>query len=377
MGDASGAISPSASARSSGKIHLITRVALYVSLAVVLGLVIDRGLRERSEQATLRASNDRLAWVRGLTQPSQKHLAAEYSDKGGRLLADPPADAEKLLDPETLVLGHYVDAGEEAQLVDWPALQAQLAEATGKNVVTQEFWNSADDVAAVKAGKIQLVALHAADTPYLVNNAGFIPVAVLGTEAGANGNRLDIAVPANSKIEKLVDLRGHTLTCTAPDSMTGYRAAVVVLMQEAGLAPDRDYSIAYSHGQRRSVLGVVAGDFAAAALSDDKVKSMLKSGSIKAEDYRIIHQSQVIPRLTIGYVYNLKPELIAKVTSVMLQFQNEGGTTEETGGIPMHFFPLDYKQDFFFLRTIDDFFDPRLRKMRRGKPAPGDTLPNA
>jgi phosphonate transport system substrate-binding protein len=262
------------------------------------------------------------------------------------LLADAPGDPDKLIDPDTLILAHYVDADDDAQLVDWAALQAQLAEATGKNIVGREFWNSADDVAAVKAGKVQLVALHAADTPYLVNNAGFIPVAVLGTEAGATGNRLNIAVPASSTIEKLADLRGHTLTCTAPDSMTGYRAAVVVLMQEAGLVADRDYTIAFSHGQRRSVLGLVAGEFAAAALSDDKVKSMLKNGSIKADDYRVIHQSQVIPRLTIGYVYNLKPELAAKATAVILQFQNEGGHTAESDSVPMRFFPTDYKQDF-------------------------------
>ena len=304
------------------------------------------------------------------SQKPQKHLMPEYTDKADRLLADPPSDPERLLDPDTLVLAHYVDAEEDVQLVDWGSLQDQLAKATGKQVVRQEFWNSPDEVAAIKAGQIQLVAMHAADAPYLVNNAGFIPVAVLGTEAGATGNRLDIAVPANSNIQTLADLRGHTLTCTAPDSVTGYRAAVVVLLQEAGLAPDRDYSIAFSHGQRRSVLGVIAGDSLAAALSHDKVRSMLKSGNIKADDYRVIYQSHVIPRLTIGYVYNLKPELAAQITTATLDFKNEGGATDESDGIPMRFFPIDYKNDFEFVRTIDDFFDPRLRKVLRVKPAP-------
>jgi phosphonate transport system substrate-binding protein len=210
-----------------------------------------------------------------------------------------------------------------------------------------------------------------------VNNAGFIPVAVLGTEAGASGNRLNIAVHGKSNIEKLADLRGHTLTCTAPDSMTGYRAAVVVLLQEAGLYPDRDYSIAFSHGQRRSVLGLIAGDSLAAALSDDKVHSMLKKGNIKPDDYRVIYQSQVIPRLTIGYIYNLKPELAATLTAATLNFKNEGGATEESDGIPMRFFPIDYKQDFEFVRTIDNFFDPRLRKVLRAKPAPPVDPPNS
>src|SRR5262249_18296196 len=149
----------------------------------------------------------------------------------------------------------------DVQAVDWEDLQAQLAKATGKQVITQEFRNVADEIAAVKTGKIQIVALHAADTPYLVNNAGYIPIAVLGSEAGATGNRLNIAVGPKSKIQKLEDLRGHKLTCTLPDSMTGYRAAVVLLRQEAGMLPDVDYSLGFSMKQRRSILGLVSGDF--------------------------------------------------------------------------------------------------------------------
>ena len=208
---------------------------------------------------------------------------------------------QELLDPETLVLAHYQDADADTQLVDWEAFQSHLGEVTGKKVVGQEYLNSADDVAAIKAGNIHVVALHAADVPYVVNNAGFIPFAVLGTEAGAHGNHLDIAVPAKSKIRSLNDLRGRTLTCTTPDSITGYRAAIAVLSQEAGMRPDVDYSINFSFGQKRSVLGLASGEFEVAALSDDKLQSMLEKGSVSASDFRIVYESQVIPRLTIGY----------------------------------------------------------------------------
>ena len=211
------------------------------------------------------------------------------------------------------MLAHYQDADAETQLVDWDALQARLAEATGKKIVGQEYLNSADDVAALKAGTIHIVALHAADAPYVVNNAGFVPVAVLGSEDGAHGNHLDIAVAATSKIKALADVRGHALTCTTPDSITGYRAAIAVLAQQAGLRPDVDYNIDFSFGQKKSVLGVAAGDFEVAALSDDKLQSMLKKGSVTPAEYRLIYESEVIPRLTIGYAYNLQPELAAKV----------------------------------------------------------------
>ena len=164
--------------------------------------------------------------------------------------------------------------------------------------------------------------VHAADTPYLVNNAGFVPVAVVGSDAGAEGNRLDLAVPAKSDIHNLADFKGHTLTCTTPTSITGHRAAVALLLQEAGLRPDIDYSITFSLGQKRSVMGVVDGEYEAAALSHDEVASLLNSGRVQVSDYRVVYQSQVIPRFTIGYVYNLQPPLAAKISQAILDFQN-------------------------------------------------------
>ncbi|MBI2826489.1 MAG: PhnD/SsuA/transferrin family substrate-binding protein [Planctomycetia bacterium] len=322
------------------------------------------------ERADLQVAQSRLVAQHGLLQPARKRLAPEYSDKDGGFLADPPVDPRQWFDPDTLVLAYYKDAEVETQPVDWEGFQVHLSQATGRKIAGQEYLNSADEVDAIKAGAIQLVALHAADTPYLVNNAGFIPVAVLGTAEGAHGNHLVIAVAAKSDIKTLADIRGRTLTCTVPDSITGYRAAIAVLWQEAGIRPDVDYAIHFSHGQKRSVLGVAAGDFEVAALSDDKLQTMLKKGTVQASDYRIIHESQVIPRLTIGYVYNLKPDLAAQVVAAALSFANEEGATEESTGAPMRFFAIDYKKDFEFVRRIDDSFDPRVHKRPREKPTP-------
>ena len=121
-----------------------------------------------------------------------------------------------------------------------------------------------------------------------------------------------------------------------------------------------DYYINFSLGQRRSVVGLIGGDYQVAALSDDKVRSMLKQGSIKASDYRIIYQSAVIPRLTVGYVYNLRPQLAAQITAAAIAFGNEQGGADEDTGEPMRFLPTDYKNDFEFVRKIDDSFDPRF-----------------
>ncbi len=345
----------------------ILLAAVLGAAALLIGFNLFRGAQE---QANLRASQDRLVAYHGLTAPGRKRLAPMYEDKQGRMVADAPADAEKLLDPDTLVLAHYQDADTETQLVDWEAIATNLAQATGKKIVRQEYLNSADDVAAIKAGQIHIVALHAADAPYVVNNAGFVPVANLGNEDGAHGNHLDIVVAARSNVSKLADLRGATLTCTTPDSITGYRAAIAVLAQEANLRPDVDYWVNFSHGQKKSVLGLAAGDFEIAALSDDKLQSMLGKGSVKADDYRTIYESQVVPRLTIGYVYNLAPERAAQVAAAVIDFTNESGPADEATGKPMRFYATDYKKDFEFVRRIDDIFDPRFHKRPKAIPVP-------
>jgi phosphonate transport system substrate-binding protein len=350
-------VSPQVAARPSAS---AARWLLYLTLASAIGTIAYAEYQSLRASEMLRRSQALMVENIGVTAPVRKHLAAQFSDKRGRMLADPPSDAAKLVDPETLVVAYGEDSDLEVQPIDWPGFQSDLAAATGKHVETRIYQNTPDEVAEILAGKIHVIALHAADTPYLVNNAGFIPVAIVGSDSGAEGNRLDIAVAPTSQIKSLADFKGHTLTCTTPASITGHRAAVALLLQETGLRPDVDYTITFSLGQKRSVLGLVEGEYEAAALSDDKLRSLLKSQRLKESDYRMIFQSQVIPRFAIGYVYNLQPELAAKVGDAILGFKNENGSVGEDNPKPMHFVAVDYKKDFEFVRKIDESFDPRL-----------------
>ncbi|HEY2840915.1 MAG TPA: PhnD/SsuA/transferrin family substrate-binding protein [Pirellulales bacterium] len=352
----------------------LPRTILYACLLGAVAVAAFGVFSVGKERAAARASQDRLVAYHGLTPTTQKRLAPEFTDQDGGRLADPPSDPKLLLDPETLILAHYTDADADTQLVDWEAFQAHLAKATGKKIVGQEYLNSADDVAAIKAGEIHIVALHAADAPYVVNNVGFVPFAVLGTEDGAHGNHLVIAVSAKSQIKTLDDVRGHSLTCTVPESITGYRAAIVVLAEKTGMRPDVDYFISFSHGQKRSVFGLANGEYEVAALSDDKLQSKLKKGSVEAADVRVIYESEVIPRLTIGYVYNLNPELAAVVKGAALDFANDGGAEDESTGRPMRFTTSDYQKDFEFVRQIDDSFDPRFYKRPKTVPPPAPAV---
>jgi phosphonate transport system substrate-binding protein len=390
-----GSSSSSSSSRRSASVggRWLARAVLWLALAVTLVVAGLEWRRLPSAQAQRDSSSVDLVRSSGLMlEPATKHLATMFSDSGSRLLADAPADASKQIDPPSIVLAHLVASDAENPSIPWQELESALATATGKKVIDQPYDNSPEQMAHIKSGEMTLVALHAADAPFLVNNYGYQPIAVLGDEAGAaNGNHLDFIVPASSPIAKLADLRGHTLLCTVPSSITGYRAAVAVLMHSERLRPNVDYLIAWSLNQRESIEGVTSGKYEAAAVSDDKLQSMLAKGQVSASSYKMIWQSPVIPRTTIGWFYNLQPQLASKLRGAILAFRPgpaaaavnvtsaaDGGDSTDVAADgppapskPLHFVPIDYKKDFELVRIVDDQFDPRFQRPPKTGPRAG------
>jgi phosphonate transport system substrate-binding protein len=361
---------PAAPSASRGGFRIWGRLVLLFCLVVTVGYVGADAVRTISERNTTLALEQNAVSNCGLIVAPPKTLASRFTDVSGRLLADPPSSPDQLVDPDTLTIVH-LDNSDEVPGPSWEDFEKHLAEATGKHVIDGgEYDGTPDQYVQISAGKITLLAIHAADTPFVVNNYGFQPVAVLGNASGTNGNHLDIIVPANSPISVPLQLKGHSLACTAPSSITGYRAAVATLMNNDQLRPNVDYFIVWSMGQKKSILGVAARsqpdaaapadgkppkpEFEAAAVSDEKLQSLLDDGKIDKSQFRMIYQSDVIPRTTIGYFYNLKPELAAKIREAILNYNPPGGADV------LRFLPLDYKKDFQFVRDIDNSFDPRL-----------------
>jgi hypothetical protein len=75
---------------------------------------------------------------------------------------------------------------------------------------------------------------------------------------------------------------------------------------------------------------LLTGDYEAVALSDDKLQSLLRREKVKPADYRIVYESQIVPRFSIGYVYNLQPELAAKDLAGDSRIQERTGPCRRT-----------------------------------------------
>jgi phosphonate transport system substrate-binding protein len=137
-----------------------------------------------------------------------------------------------------------------------------------------------------------------------VNNVGFVPIAVAGDEHGPDGHRLNIIVNANSPMQVVSDIRGQVLECSQPLSITGYRAPLAYLSKMQGLQAGQDYQVTFSGTPSQSIRDIVNGATAAAAVSNDKLISMKGTGEISPKDYRVLYESEVIPRFAMGTMYN-------------------------------------------------------------------------
>jgi ABC transporter, phosphonate, periplasmic substrate-binding protein len=237
---------------SNGRAGAWGRAILFLALIAAILYAGNAAMRTLQARDAEKVTEDNTVRSVGLVTPTPKGLAEKFTDSQSRLLADPPAAADQLVDPDPIVVAH-IEGDSEAPGIGWKAFEKDLSAATGRKVVDKKFDNSADQLAEINKGGITILALHAADTPFLVDNYGFQPVAVLADQSGVNGNHLDIIVPANSPISSATDLKGHSLVCTVPASITGYRAAVALLMENQQMRPERRFF-------RDLVAGAVAVD---------------------------------------------------------------------------------------------------------------------
>jgi phosphonate transport system substrate-binding protein len=159
-------------------------------------------------------------------------------------------------------------------------------------------------------------------------------------------------------------------------------------MQDEHLRPNVDYTLTWSLSQTTSISELAAGKREAAAISDDKLQALLKKGKVSESDYRIIYKSDVIPRTTVGYFYNLNPQLAAKIHDAILAYRDSApapaskASTQPAGDTSaddsadatgaFHFIPVDYKKDFQLVRLIDDSFDPRLNARKLAQQQSGN-----
>lgn len=277
-------------------------------------------------------------------------LDAMYCDEDKDLVADPPKDQKKWRDPSTLVFTYTpVEDPAVYESVFKPFLE-HITKHTGKRVIYYQVHQNAAQVEAMRSGRLHVAGFSTGPTGFAVNLAGAVPFAVKGSEKQLQGYHLIVVVKASSPFQKLPDLKGKKVAHTSPSSNSG-NLAPRVLFPPLGLTPDQDYKVAYSGKHDQSVIGVSTGDYDAAPVASDVFDRMVRRGTVKGEDFRIIYKSPLFPTSSFAYAHDLHPELVKKIKEAFFTFRYTPEMLKAFEGAD-RFVPITYQKDWETVRTI-------------------------
>ena len=285
-------------------------------------------------------------------------LDANYCDENKDLVADAPKDARRLKNPGTLVFAYTPIEDPAVYQNLFKPFQEHLAACTGKKVVYFTVQSNAAQIEAMRAGRLHIAGFNTGSNPIAVNCAGFVPFAMMASNKGEFGYEMELIVQADGPIKEVKDIKGKTLAFTSPTSNSGFKAPSALLKSDFGLEADKDYKTAFSGKHDNSILGVANKDYDAAAIANSVKTRMVARKVVDGSKLRVIYRSETFPTTGYGHVYNLKPELAAKVKEAFFTFPWEGSELlkEFVKSQPPaeKFVEIAFKKDWAVIRKFDE-----------------------
>jgi phosphonate transport system substrate-binding protein len=332
----------------------LRRILLVILPVVILGLGAYLWSQTLEPAAQTELSNNVFARILS-ANAAVGGSKMNYADADKDLVADAPEDAAKCIEPDVLVFSSVAAESESAPEEAWQAVLAAIKEKTGKEVKYVHFTTANEQLAALKKGELHIAVLNTGVVPAAVEQDGFVPLCTFGRDDGTYGITMKLIVPADSPIKDASDVKGRKVTFTRPDSNSGCKALVMYLRDEEGYLPDRDYAWGFSTSHEKSITGVAAGETEAAPIASDVLQRMIDAGEVDGEKIRAVYESERFPPATIGYVYNLQPEIRTGIRGALLGLSVAGTGLEGQFGDAnsTKLVEIDYKNDWANARRID------------------------
>jgi phosphonate transport system substrate-binding protein len=282
-------------------------------------------------------------------------LDKRFCDRNGDLVADAPTDPGKWVDPATLIFAYTPVEDPEVYRKVWDGFLRHMEKLTGKKVIFFPVQSNAAQLEAMRAGRLHIAGFNTGSNPIAVNCAGFVPFAIMAHADDSFGYEMEIITHVDSGIAKVPDIKGKKLAFTSPTSNSGFKAPSALLKAEFGMVPEQDFKAEFSGKHDNSILGVYNKDYDAASVANSVLKRMIDRKVVDGTKLRTVYRSQTFPTTGYGHVYNLKPELAAKVKEAFLSFPWEGSDLKkefEKSG-EAKFVRITYKEHWDVIRKID------------------------
>jgi phosphonate transport system substrate-binding protein len=269
-----------------------------------------------------------------------------YCDENRDGIADPPKEPAKLVSPDPLIFTYAPVEEPAVYETAWSDFLKHLEKVTGKKTKYFGLQNYAAQIEAMRSGRLHISAYSTGSLVYAVHLAGAVPFAIMRDAKGPSGYHLVIITQAkNDKINGIADLKGKRVAHVSQTSNSGHQAPVY-FFSRMGVVPGKDYQIAFSGKHDNSALGVVNGDYDAAAVADTVVLRMVARGVIKAGDYKVVYTSPVFPTAGFAYSHNLEPRLAEKIREAFMTFKIQGTGLGKEFKDRTGFMPVNYQKDW-------------------------------
>jgi phosphonate transport system substrate-binding protein len=285
-------------------------------------------------------------------------LDARFKDADGDMVADVPTDASQLIDPPTLIFAYTPVEDPAIYAKVWDGFLKHMEKVTGKKVQFFPVQSNAAQIEAMRAGRLHVAGFNTGSNPIAVACAGFVPFAMMAAKKDdAFGYEMEIITYPGSGIEKVEDVKGKKMAFTSETSNSGFKAPSALLRDQFKLEAGKDYEAVFSGKHDNSIIGVANKDYPAAAIANSVKARMLARGVVKPEQLKVIYKSQTFPTTGYGYVYNLKPELAAKIKEAFFTYDWTGSELlkefEKSEPPQEKFIPITFKNHWEVVRAID------------------------
>lgn len=281
----------------------------------------------------------------------------KFTDANGDMVADAPTNPAEWIDPPVLVFAYTPVEDPAVYAKVWDEFINHLSTTTGKKVQFFPVQSNAAQLEAMRAGRLHVAGFNTGSNPLAVNCVGFVPFTMMASKDDLFGYEMEIITYPGSGIAKIEDIKGKKMAFTSQTSNSGFKAPSALLKDQFNIEAGKDFEAVFSGKHDNSILGVANKDYPAAAIANSVKARMIARDVVKPEQFEVIYKSQTFPTTGYGYVYNLKPELAAKVKEAFFSFNWEGTNLQKEfskGQPPQEkFMPITYKEYWQVVRDID------------------------
>ena len=298
--------------------------------------------------------------------PASSRADFVYYDNDHNLLADPPIEEAKWINPEVLTFCIIPETNQKSYNERYKPLADHIAAITGRKVENFRLDSNVEQILAMKEGRLHIAGFSTGTTVFAVNLAGYIPVAAKEKNNEISGYQMQIITESSTNNYILPDLRGKRIAHSTPTSNSG-NLAPRALLPELGLTPEKNYDVIFSGSHKKSILGVANGLYDGAAIASSVLFRMLKNEVVSNKDIRILYSSPTFPTMSLGYAHNLHPELAANITKALTTYLIPPKLHKHYQGAD-RFRSISYKKDWEIVRFIAnasgiEYTEKTLQKM--------------